>query len=49
MLTIRDDALAQLGDTTAEGRVEQGHAPDFTITDVKTVDEPSPTGHEAWR
>jgi hypothetical protein len=47
MLHIRDNGLAKLGDTTPGDGIEQGHAPDFTITDVKTVDEPSPgPGHE---
>ena len=47
MLHIRDNGLAQLGDNTPGDGIEQGHAPDFTITDVKTVDEPSPgPGHE---
>ena len=45
--SIRDNGLAQLGDNTPGDGIEQGHAPDFTITDVKTVDEPSPgPGHE---
>jgi hypothetical protein len=47
MLHIRDDALGQLGDHTPGDGIEQGHAPSFTITDVKTVDEPNPRpGHE---
>jgi hypothetical protein len=47
MLHIRDDGLAQLGDTTPGDGIEQGHAPDFTITDVETVNEPNPgPGHE---
>jgi hypothetical protein len=47
MLHIRDNGLAQLGDSTPGDGIEQGHAPDFTITDVKTVDEPAPgPGHE---
>jgi hypothetical protein len=48
MLHIRDNGLAQLGDNTPGDGIEQGHAPHFTITDVQTVDEPSPVpGHEA--
>jgi len=48
MLHIRNDALAQLGDTTPGDGVMDGTPPSFTITDVKTVDEPSPSaGHEA--
>jgi hypothetical protein len=47
MLHIRDNGLAKLGDKTPGDGIEQGHAPSFTITDVKTVDEPSPgPGHE---
>jgi hypothetical protein len=41
MLSIRDRGLADLGDTTPGDGVMQGSAPDFTITDVKTVDDPS--------
>ncbi len=48
MLHIRDDALSQLGDDSPGDGVMQGDAPDFTVTDVQTVDEPSPgSGHEA--
>ncbi len=47
MLHIRDNGLAKLGDTSPGDGIEQGHAPSFEITDVKTVDQPSPTpGHE---
>lgn len=47
MLHIRNDGLRQLGDTTPGDGVEQGHAPEFAITDVKTVNEPNPRpGHE---
>jgi hypothetical protein len=47
MLHIRNDGLRQLGDKTPGDGVEQGHAPAFTITDVKTVNEPNPRpGHE---
>jgi hypothetical protein len=34
MLSIRDDGLAQLGDTTPGDGLRQGHAPTFTITNV---------------
>jgi hypothetical protein len=37
MLSIRDDALAQLGDTTPGDGIEQGHAPTFTIDHVNDV------------
>ncbi|MGE5156485.1 MAG: hypothetical protein ACM3JP_03195, partial [Betaproteobacteria bacterium] len=48
MLSIRDRGLADLGDTTPGDGTMQGSAPSFTVTDMKTVDEPSPgTGHEA--
>ncbi|MFN8162052.1 MAG: hypothetical protein U0R52_13510 [Solirubrobacterales bacterium] len=40
MLHIRDDALAQLGDTTPGDGIIQGDAPHYTITDVKTVGDP---------
>ncbi|MFL5892922.1 MAG: hypothetical protein ACJ75I_09305, partial [Solirubrobacterales bacterium] len=47
MLHIRNDGLAKLGDKTPGDGIEQGHAPSFTITDVKTVNEPNPRpGHE---
>jgi hypothetical protein len=47
MLKIRNDALAQLGDQSPGDGVMQGHAPSFTVTDVKTVNEPNPSpGHE---
>jgi hypothetical protein len=47
MLHIRDDGLAQLGDDTPGDGIEQGYAPSFTVTDVKTVNEPNPRpGHE---
>ncbi len=47
MLHIRDDGLRQLGDRTPGDGIEQGHAPSFTVTDVKTVNEPNPRpGHE---
>ncbi len=47
MLHIRDDGLDRLGDHTPGDGIEQGHAPSFTVTDVKTVNEPSPRpGHE---
>ncbi len=41
MLSIRDRGLADLGDTTPGDGVMQGSAPAFTVTDVKTVDDPS--------
>jgi hypothetical protein len=41
MLSIRDRGLADLGDTTpGDGNID-GTAPSFTVTDVKTVDDPS--------
>jgi hypothetical protein len=40
MLSIRDRGLADLGDNSPGDGVMQGDAPDFTITDVKTVDDP---------
>ena len=43
MLSIRDDAYAQLGDTNLDDGVAQGHAPDYTITDVQ--DFPTATDH----
>jgi hypothetical protein len=47
MLHIRNDGLAQLGDKTPGDGIEQGDAPQFTVTDVKTVNEPNPRpGHE---
>jgi hypothetical protein len=47
MLHIRDDALSQLGDDTPGDGIKQGRAPEFTITDVQTVNEPNPRpGHE---
>ncbi len=42
MLKIRNDALAQLGDTTPGDGVLDGVAPSYTITDVKTVGAPTP-------
>ncbi len=47
MLSIRDDALAQLGDTTPGDGIVQGHAPDYTITNVTDFPlSPVPTdGH----
>ncbi len=42
MLHIRNDGLAQLGDMTPGDGIEQGSAPSFTVTQVKTVHEPSP-------
>ncbi len=44
MLHIRDDALAQLGDTTPGDGVIDGDAPNYTITDVKTAAFPVNTG-----
>ena len=41
MLHIRDDALAKLGDTTPGDGVINGNAPGYTITDTKTVGDPS--------
>jgi hypothetical protein len=41
MLSIRDRGLAALGDTTPGDGVMQGSAPSFTVTDVKTVDDPT--------
>ena len=41
MLHIRDDALAKLGDTTPGDGVIDGDAPNYTITDVKTVGDPA--------
>jgi hypothetical protein len=41
MLSIRDRGLADLGDTSPGDGVMQGTAPSFTITDVKTVDDPT--------
>ena len=41
MLSIRDRGLADLGDTTPGDGVMQGSAPSFTVTDVKTVDDPT--------
>jgi hypothetical protein len=41
MLSIRDRGLADLGDTTPGDGVMQGDAPSFTVTDVKTVDDPT--------
>ena len=47
MLSIRDQGLADLGDTTPGDGNMQGTAPSFTVTDVKTLREPSPgPGHE---
>jgi hypothetical protein len=40
MLHIRDDALAQLGDTTPGDGVIDGDAPNYTITEVKTANFP---------
>src|SRR5262245_51354370 len=37
MLSIRDRALADLGDTSPDDGVIDGDAPDYTITDVKTT------------
>ncbi len=42
MLHIRDDALAQLGDRSPGNGVINGAPPNFTVTDVKTVDDPVP-------
>ena len=43
MLSIRDRALATLGDTTpGDGQID-GSAPAFTITDVRTVNAPNET------
>ena len=36
MLSIRDQGLADLGDTTPGDGNMQGTAPSFTVTDVKT-------------
>ena len=48
MLSIRDQGLADLGDNSPGDSTMQGNAPAFAITDVQTVDEPSPSpGHEA--
>ncbi len=44
MLHIRDDALAQLGDTSPGNGVIDGAAPNYTITDVKTSNFPLDTG-----
>jgi hypothetical protein len=44
MLHIRDDGLAQLGDTSPGNGVINGAAPDYTITDVKTAAFPLDTG-----
>jgi hypothetical protein len=41
MLSIRDRGLADLGDTTPGDGIMQGSAPSFTVTDVKTVDDPT--------
>jgi hypothetical protein len=41
MLSIRDRGLADLGDTTPGDGTMQGSAPSFTVTDVKTVDDPT--------
>jgi hypothetical protein len=41
MLSIRDRGLADLGDTAPGDGVMQGSAPSFTVTDVKTVDDPT--------
>ncbi len=41
MLHIRDDGLAKLGDTTPGDGVIDGDAPNYTITDVKTVGDPA--------
>jgi hypothetical protein len=43
MLHIRDDGLAQLGDTTPGDGVIDGNPPNYTITDVKTADYPVDT------
>jgi hypothetical protein len=44
MLSIRNDGLAQLGDTTPGDGVRQGHAPTFTITNVTDYPlSPAPT------
>jgi hypothetical protein len=42
MLSIRDDALALLGDTTPGDGVPQGTAPAFTITNVTNYSFPAP-------
>jgi hypothetical protein len=42
MLSIRDDALAQLGDTTPGDGVAQGSAPGFTVTNVTDYSFPGP-------
>jgi hypothetical protein len=41
MLSIRDRGLADLRDTTPGDGVMDGAAPAFTVTDVKTVDDPT--------
>jgi hypothetical protein len=41
MLSIRDRGLADLGDTTPGDGMMEGSAPAFTVTDIKTVDDPS--------
>ena len=52
MLSIRNDAYAQLGDTDLDDGIAQGNAPDYEITDVTdfpTADRPRgrehPRGH----
>ncbi len=40
MLSIRDRGLADLGDNSPGDGNMQGSAPSFTVTDVKTVDDP---------
>ena len=42
MLSIRDDGLAQLGDTTPGDGVAQGTAPSFTVTNVTDYSFPAP-------
>ena len=44
MLSIRDDGLAELGDTTPGDGTIQGTAPEFTITERRPTSRP-PTGH----
>ena len=43
MLSIRNDAYAQLGDTDLDDGVAQGNAPEYEITNVE--DFPTPTDH----
>ena len=43
MLSIRNDAYAQLGDTDLDDGTAQGHAPAYEITNV--TDFPTPTDH----